>query len=798
MNTIKKRFLALTLLVISCIFFMNIGIKVYADEEAVKYEMKITTGIDGKFRSSKYIPVTIEFTSLEKDFDGEVELRVDVSDNAQYDAYAKEVSVKQGESVKVIIPIKISDGMSNINVNLIEEDKVLFTKKSLISSGRISDSNMLMGVLTGDLTSLSYIDKVLFSENDFSGIIEKVSITPDMIGENNLNIDTLDVILINNFNLANFKEEEYSSLNTWINNGGTLIIGSGENYSKTIANINKDFLNIEIKSNKETNVNISGENLNLLLANLNVQDSNIKIKSGDNPLLYSVKKGNGEVLISTFDLGLEPFISSKAADSFIKETLKNTYATIYSDVMSGKYYGNYYTGDITKTLPINEIVSEKALIIVLLIYALVVGVLVYIVLKKLNKRDLNWVVVPIIAIIFTIVIYFMGNKSRLNDIILNQNNIVYIDENGKGEVKGYLGIGTKYKDKLIINKPELIDMTYSGEDYYYGNTTENNKNKTLRVKTTYSGDESYFTFDSLTALDMKSFAVNGKEEVLSTIDSTFNIINGKLQGKVKNNFDYDIENLILVCGNNVFELGSLNKGEEKEIKDISNIGMAGIQGYADTMSQKYYEARWQSNFDEKDPKYKNILRKSNLVRALAQEYPMDNSVNLIAITNIPIDYEINFDNKSLSKFDTTVVVQETSVNFKDKDGVYNFPDGYFNGVVDSMDAGVSIDEYGGYIYGQGEVVFNYVIDENIEITEATVKEGVDRYGASYSEGSELYAYNYKTGSYDKLTMGQGYETLKDITSYVENNIIKIKCKVDDSTGKYQALKPMISIKGRER
>ena len=109
-----------------------------------------------------------------------------------------------------------------------------------------------------------------------------------------------------------------------------------------------------------------------------------------------------------------------------------------------------------------------------------------------------------------------------------------------------------------------------------------------------------------------------------------------------------------------------------------------------------------------------------------------------------------------------------------------------------------MDEYGGYIYGQGEVVFNYVIDENIEITESTVKEGVDRYGSSYSEGSEIYAYNYKTNSYDKLTMSQGYEDLKDVSSYVENNIIKIKCKVDDSTGKYQALKPMLSIKGRER
>ena len=798
MNLLKKRLIKVILLLISCMFLLNTGIKVYADTN--EYDMKITSGIDGKFRVSKYIPITVEFKSLEKDFSGEVEIRVDTNDINQYDAYSKEVIVSKGESTKVTIPIKILDGMSKISINLIENDKILYTKKSLVSNGRISDSNILMGILTDDLTSLSYIDKVLYSENNFSSVIEKVEINSEIIGENNLNIDTLDVILINNFNLAKFNDSEYNSLNTWINNGGTLIIGSGENSSKTIGNIKKDFLNIEAVSNTEANVLIDKENINLVLSKLNLENENIEMKSGDNPLLYSIERGKGEILISTFDLGLEPFISSDSSKYFIKEALKNVYFDIYNKNMNGGYYGyyGYYGLDITKNLPINEIVSENILMIILLVYALIVGVVVYIVLKKMNKRDLNWVVVPGVAIVFTIIIYFMGYPSRLNDVILNQNNIISINENGQSEVKGYIGIGSKYRDNLIIKKPETVDMNYSVEDYYYyGNSTEENTNKTLRVKTTYSGDDSYFTFENASALDMKPFKISGKEEVLTKIDSSFNIVNGKLQGTVKNNFEYDIENLILLSGNSLFELGPLSKGEEKALKDISISSSSGLQSYAETMNQKYYENKWKKEFDEKDPKFKNILRKASLLSMISNEFIMSNSTKLIAITNIPIDYEIDFDNKSISKFDTTVVIQDAEVDFKDENGVYSFPDGYFKPIATSIDTNVHLDEYNGYIYGQGEIVFDYEIDKNIKIEEVTVKAGVDRYGYSGYLTDETYVYNFNTGSYDKITMAQGYEKLKNIDSYIQDNIIKIKCIVDDST-KGQSVMPNINVKGRDR
>ncbi|MDV4152047.1 hypothetical protein R0131_14555 [Clostridium sp. AL.422] len=762
------------------------------------YEVKISSGIEGKFRALKYIPVTVEFTSFEKDFNGEVEIRASGSYTTTYDAYSKEVSVAQGETGKVTIPIKMLDGSNKISVNLIENGKVLYEKKSLISNGRVTESNLFMGILTDDPTALSYTGSVMFNTTKgFKGVIEKVQLDEKIIGENSLNIDGLDVILINNYNMSNLKDEQYEALNSWLNKGGTLIIGAGANDGKTINNIDSDFLNVKSKGTNEKKLKIVDENLNLIFSDLEIKDGKVKSGDGDNPLVYSFNRGKGEILVSTFDLGLEPFISSKDAKNFITSLLTDAANKVFEDNMKGGYNQGYYRiGELTRTIPINDIVGVKSLIIVIAIYAGIVGIVLYIVLKKLNKIDLTWIAIPLVSILFTVIIYFMGSSTRVNDIVLNQSNIISVDKDGKGTTKGYLGIGTKYKSDVIIEKPEDLTMNYfTTDNYYYGNQDQEISD-VLRVKTTYSGNNSYFTFNNSDALDMKTFEVIGKEQVINNIESNFNLSEGNLNGKVKNNLGYNISRLLLVAGRNVWDMGAISKDEEKEITSLKVSGSGGLQAYSDILTQKYYEARSNNKENIKSEEYKNIFRESGIISVASNEIVINKNIKLVAVTELPIDYGVNFGKKSVSKFDTTVIIQDAELEFKDKNGDYNFPDGYFEGEVESSSTNVHIDDYNGYLYGQGEVVFKFEIDSNIEVIDLIIKKGVDRYGYSADDTSEKYIYNYTTDTYDKFTMSQGKEKITDLSNYLNNNTIKVKYIVDDMKG--QSMIPMITVKGRER
>lgn len=802
MKSFLKKSMISTFIALIVISFSFTNITVNAKtSESEAYEIKVSYGIQGKYRAMKYIPVTVEVNSLERDFIGEIEVRVASSNMGTYDAYSKEVSLTKGEISKVTIPVKVLENSSKMTVNIVEDGKVLSQKKTLISNGRVTETNLFTGVLTDDATSLGYIGNVKFdSSRGFEGTIENVYLDENIIGENNLNIDGLDAIIINNYNMSNLKKEQYDAINSWINKGGTLILGAGANESKTIGSIDKDFLQVKSNGVKEENLTLVEDNLKLITSNLEVKDAKIKNGTSEKPLVYSIEKGRGEILITTFDLGLEPLISSKDASKFLSLILTDAANGIFDKNMNGGYMGQgyYRARELMQSIPINEIVGTKSLIVVFGLYALIIGVVLYIVLKKLNKRDLTWIAIPAISIVFALAIYFMGSSTRVNDVILNQNNIVSVDKDGKGLAKGYIGIGTKYKEDVIIEKPEDVTMNYITQDtHYYGNPEEEIKDR-LRVKTTYKGNNSYFTFADSDALDMKTFEVIGKEQVIPKIDSNFNLSDGNLNGAVKNNLDKNINKLILVAGQNVWDLGELPKGEEKAIEGAATSGGAGLQAYSDTLNQKYYDARWNDKEKLKTEEYKNILRTSSLLASVSDELYINKEIKLIAITDLSIEYGIDFGKKSISKFDTTAIIQDVDIDFKSKDGTLNFPDGFFSYKVDSVNSSsnVHLDEYSGYIYGQGDIIFDYKIDDNIAVTEVIVKSGVDRYGYNGGENGEKFIYNYKTSDYEKITLSQGFEKIKDIENYIENNTMKIKVTVDEMKG--QSMVPRITVKGREK
>ena len=171
--------------------------------------------------------------------------------------------------------------------------------------------------------------------------------------------------------------------------------------------------------------------------------------------------------------------------------------------------------------------------------------------------------------------------------------------------------------------------------------------------------------------------------------------------------------------------GSIDKDEEKEISALKTSGSSGLQAYSDILNQKYNEARWNNKGKLKSEEFKNIMRVSALIGAVSNEISINKDIKLIAITDLPMDYNIKFGKKSISKFDTTAIVQDAELEFKDKNGDYNFPDGYFEATVELASSNVHIDDYNGYIYGQGDVVFNYKIDSNIEVKDLIIKQGVE-------------------------------------------------------------------------
>ena len=794
-NRSRRIFIAILSIFILSLVIPNL--KVNASKNNSKYDLSISYGIDGRYKYLKYMPVTVQINNLEQDFNGEVEVRVTSDSNGGYDAYCKEVSASKGENISVTIPVKFLEGNNTGTVCIIENGKVLYEEKLLISSGRISDGNAFTGLLSDDPTALGYLGNITYFDSNYSntGKMNCVNLTEDMLDENGLNIDGLDVIIINNYNMANLSDNQYNSLNNWVNSGGTLLIGAGGNESKTINNINKSFLNITSNGTSEQNVKTGSESLNLILSQITLEDSVVTVNSNENELVYSLDRGAGKILITTFDLGLEPFISSNDAVIMLQDMLKGTFDKIYEGNYQGGYYSaSYEVSNLLGNIPVDNTVSTLTLGIVLGVYAILVGIVIYLILKKMEKRDLIWGLIPITAIVFTVMIYFLGSKTKIKDVIVNSTNIISVDEGGKGEINSYIGIARKSKGNIKIEKEEDLKMQYISDDYYYYGDTDYNA-KTLRVKTTYTNDNSYFTVANNNVAEVNKFKISGKEIVMPKVENTLSIKDGKLEGTIKNNLDSDIKKLVIVSGKTVWDLGQVAKGEEISINDLDNNASSGLLGYANSLSNEYYESRWNDQIDSKDPKFKNIQRYVSLFNLLEYEGYLEATTKIIAITDLPVDYNLDLESKSISNYNLTAVIQEANIDFKDESGNISFPEGYFSYTVSELDNRVDYDYYDGYIYGEGEIVLDYKIDDNVDVKEITINVYTDRWGYQYGLNGEYYIYNYNTNEYEefKLTSGS-YKVIND-GSYSLNNIIKIKVVASENR---DTAAPKLVIKGVEK
>lgn len=210
-----------------------------------------------------------------------------------------------------------------------------------------------------------------------------VKLNENLLSENGLNIAGLDLIVINNYNTANLKEEHYSALNNWVNEGGTLLIGAGANESKTINNINKGFLNISSSGTTEKSVVTVSENLNLILSQINFEGATVANNSNGNNLVYSLNRGAGKILVTAFDLGLEPFISSSDSALMLQNMLIGTFDKIYEQNYNGGYsQDSYEISNILTSIPVEKMLSTVTLGIILGVYAILVGIVLYLILKK--------------------------------------------------------------------------------------------------------------------------------------------------------------------------------------------------------------------------------------------------------------------------------------------------------------------------------------------------------------------------------------------------------------------------------
>lgn len=800
---LKKRLRAMAMLIVMLAIvlgqFGRFNIQAAADE-AVKIEMKV--GFDKFYKIGYTTPVYFEIENKLKDMNGELQIEMP----NQFDSitiYAMNVSLPKDSVKKFVMNVPMNVFNTKVKVNLAEGGKVVSTKAFRVDPG----SNMetyAVGILSDDFDSVKYINKMTVKNAGNFGT-KNVRLDEGSFPEDIDVLKAFNVIVINNYDTSKLSKAQYEALKKWVSGGGVLIIGTGPSQNKTLAIFKDDFITGEV--GEVGIIQTSGlhrlagsktvEAVGISVLDIDVKDSKPILKEGDEVLLQRIDKGRGAVAVAAFDLGMEPLSTwignSAFADRMIASVLPEYYlGDMYQKGMM--MHDNIYAIDnALRNIPELPLPKTSHLAFLYAAYILLAAPLSYFILKRLDKRELMWLTVPVLSVAFSGVVYASGFGTRLTEPITNVISLVDIDNSGTITPKTYAGVFTPNKDSIRVEAGDDFDIRplMVNNGYYGGPVADENTPKRIDSKVIVS-PKTVLEFYKNGIWSMRTLNLETEDVLVGKLESNLNYAKGAFTGTIKNTSGFDLDECYIVTPNQYADLGPVKNGETKQV----NIKPSSYFGHRyDLINAIYkdpYSGPQKPNQKIKLTSQEIAKSRQDMQKRQVLEYGFMNEsyqgfeAKLIAWSSTPLSKEVLVNGKGTKRYEKSFITSKVNLSFRDGNNV-EYPLGFLKpSVVNNLNAG-NYDEFGRMFYGRGSFEIHYTMDGNMKVESIRTQ-----YTIGNPQRVRQYIWDNEKGDWVEGDYRSFDIHGKLLAKYIDGSgIMKLKIEMDDDNVQL----PQISVKG---
>lgn len=790
-------------LLICAIGFVGKGVKAMAagndTDENKRFELEVNVGFNNCGKMDTDLLATVTVTNHGKDFAGKIELLfpVDAKDGDS-PVYQTSISVAAGKTKTISIPVWLYFYSEKIVTSVLDEkDRVLQEDEQKIFLYGMRQE--LAGVLTDQEDELDYLG---WTDSDGDNTnIEYIS-AKDFPEQKEV-LKCLDQLVVDDFDTKTWSKKQYEAVTEWVKEGGVLILGTGASGEKTLAGFKSDFLKGEIKK-----INKDG------IAELDVPEGEL-VKSTDGSVtMVKIKKENGWIYIIPEDLVME-YESWRTKGTAYKKMLdENVQRDQNGDIFS--FVGRRDRG--LTVIDKEKLPNSFPYGVVLFLYAAVVSVGLFWVLKKKDRLEWTWKLVPVLAVIGSIIIFVMGTKTRISTPEINYSRRV--EYTGEGEKTAIaqmdLAVTSPYNETYSIAVPKeetvYIRGNSSGSDLPGWDDSEK-EYKSGRVIFRKSKEQQMVTFKNFGAFESAFLGTKEKTmDAAGTYHSDITCEKYEYSGTFTNETGQDICHAFFMAGGRIYKLGDIKSGETVSISNQLKNGFSVNQtaytnvGYGENsrfgefcdIGHIFTAEGYTKDATTEEVQYANAIR--NYFYSDASKRVMEPKV--IGALNseetnqsLSEEWGMNCDGFSIGVF---------PVEIKDKDGEAF--------VCDVIGESYSEEDVIGEnrILGNVDSVLEYRLQKGetltglyyLAVANASKKEIVivdDNIGSPFDDDNigspfdgEILAYNYEKKKYETIFGKDEKREIKNVKAYTgEDNILRLKLKVKDGD-QYSYYAPVIS------
>lgn len=638
--------LCMALLLLSGVIFNLLAIRTEAAKKS-DYDdddFTISAELTSSDNSETY-DIRIEVSNDGPDFDGTVRVIAENNYSATC-AYDTPISLSEGSTKQFTVSIPCSslefNSYSNshtLYVSLVDYKDITFATKTF---SRLFDNYtdyVNVGILSNDFDSLLYMDMYgsyvyVFNDSYQLQLIEldESSIESELRG--------LDYLIIDQYDTSSLTDKTIEAIESWTRNGGMLIFGTGAYAYDVLGGFDSQFLGTECmgiwnlatdtwtyQEGKYTDLDellekVYGNSYSIPSAFYNRYDmlgtdiavlpviygkNDYEIYSGDinNTGIAAISRDLGSITYLYYSLSDPDAVREFDERPYMLEELYQhaaSYVSFYPyDFHQTTQTGIVYDYNIGNALGVIDSegtnLNYTVLKFLIVIYVILVGPIVYLILRHLKKRELYWAAVPVLALVFVGIVSLAGRGFRVADLTVNSVTFINAGENGHGEtasvIQAYSASHEDWQVKLAGHPAYAGPLnpnygySYDAEDYYFHVTND--------MTGTYIGTRPESSFE---AALLQCRAENPTAGSIKTENIEVNY--SSVRGKVENQTGYDFTYMLVYQDGNLCVIENVNDGESVDLSRADTVIHENIGYFSDYfwyVVEPYYYGRKNENLE---------------------------------------------------------------------------------------------------------------------------------------------------------------------------------------------------------
>ncbi len=444
----------------------------------------------------------------------------------------------------------------------------------------------LVGVLSDDFAGLSFMEAD-GETIDIQGRVFPLRLLE--LNEGNLSeyLDGLYYLIIDQFDVSSLSDESIELIQDWVEDGGWLMVGTGEYAAQTLSGFDRNFLDVDIEG-----VSVPGEeNVASVYAEPSGYSYSMYTNDGVDftdmaiaELDYSMMGGsfydssdNPAVCGPVGNGGMAVYFCS-FSDAELQKLSGYSVASIYEEFNNFGYkYDEYSEWEYSRERAlsfidsINTNVDFTWLKVMILVYVVLVGPVLYLILRKCRKCEWYWFCVPALGVLFIAGVYFLGQGARVKEARVFSVTSQRADGGSKDTYFLAYHAGTKPWEVRLMPEYEVAGPGSGGGGYYYGGYIRSVEDYFYTVSD--DGDGLLAGIKPEENFDSGFFYAEGSAESRGQF-SCENLKydrRGTVGGKITNGTDCDMSYMAVWYQDNIMVFSDVKAGETIDLKgDIPN------------------------------------------------------------------------------------------------------------------------------------------------------------------------------------------------------------------------------------